>query len=495
MKNKILYRLIAYFVTTFLVFSLVIGMMFSFLFARHNLIVHKAELEKRSVNVASTLSTMLENRIDGEVRRGTGYGAYLRFIEDISMNEVWVVSNNLQPISYGHTDHDHIEIMTKSLPDWAITPIKRAIEEETVILESVYSDGHIITVIRPIVSSDGTVFGAVMLQSHVLDLNEVTSSGITLLIFSIAAAIIISIFIAVMLSNRFTKPLGMMKTAAKHISAGDYSVKTGVTQPDEIGELAIAMDEMADKLDAVSKETLKLDKLRKDFIANISHELRTPVTVIRGSLEALCDGVVVDAAKIAEYHNQMLSESFYLERLVTDLLDLARLQNPDFAIEMEMVDLKYIAEDAVRGMKHIAAQKDIKILLTSDGINYIVAGDYARLRQMLIVVLDNAIKFSPAGKKVSIALFATETINMVIQDEGCGISPEELPHIFERFYKQRSEENKTGTGLGLAIVQQIADRHGVKIGVMSSPDKGTEVRFVFQHHNIKPMPCILASNV
>ena len=481
MNSKILHRLIAYFVTTFLVFSLIIGIVFSALFSRHNLIVHRAELEKRSVNVASTLSAMLEDRIDGELRRGTGYGAYLRFIEDISMNEVWVVNHNLQPISYGHTDHDHIEIMTKSLPDWALPSVKRAIEEESVIIESVFSDGHIIIVVRPIVLLDGSVFGAVMLQSHVIDLNEVTSSGITLLIFSIAAAIIISIFIAIMLSNRFTKPLGMMKTAATQISAGDYSVKTGVSQPDEIGELAIAMDEMACKLDAASKETLKLDKLRKDFIANISHELRTPVTVIRGSLEALCDGVVSDAAKIAEYHSQMLSESFYLERLVTDLLDLARLQNPDFAIEMEAVDLKDIAEDAIRGMKHIAEKKDIKILLTCDGTNYAATGDYARLRQMLIVVLDNAIKFSPTGKKVCVALSAAEnTIDMVIQDEGCGIDPDDLPNIFERFYKQRSEENKTGTGLGLAVAKQIADRHGIEIEVISNPNRGTEFRFNFQ---------------
>jgi len=132
-------------------------------------------------------------------------------------------------------------------------------------------------------------------------------------------------------------------------------------------------------------------------------------------------------------------------------------------------------------MKRIAEQRDVKILLANDCTNYTFVGDYARLRQMLIVVLDNAIKFSPDGKNVSVALSTTEnTIEMVIQDEGCGINTEDLPHIFERFYKQRSEENKTGTGLGLAIVQQIADRHGIKIEVISSPNEGAEFRFIFQ---------------
>jgi signal transduction histidine kinase len=100
-----------------------------------------------------------------------------------------------------------------------------------------------------------------------------------------------------------------MKIAALQISVGDYTAKTGVIQKDEIGELASAMDDMSDKLEAAAQEQMKLDKLRRDFIANISHELRTPVTVIRGSLEAICNGVVSDAGKVTEYHNQMLSEA------------------------------------------------------------------------------------------------------------------------------------------------------------------------------------------
>ena len=163
-------------------------------------------------------------------------------------------------------------------------------------------------------------------------------------------AVLISFFIASGLAERFTKPLGKMKTAALRISGGDYSVKTDVLQGDEISELATALDDMAVKLNVASKESAKLEKLRRDFIANISHELRTPVTVIRGSLEALCDGVVSESQMVEDYHRQMLSESIYLERLVSDLLDLARLQNPDFTMEMSEVNLKDIVQDAVRSV-------------------------------------------------------------------------------------------------------------------------------------------------
>jgi len=487
MKNKILFRLITYFVTTFLVFSLIIGIVFSTFFARHNLNVHKVELEKRAVNVAGTLSEMLEGATDGQARQGTGYGAYRRFIEDISLNEVWVVDRGLNPISCGsehHDNTDHTELW-KELPDWTINAVIRAIDEKRLISESsnTLSQAPVIITAMPIIMDDGNVLGAALLLSHhVSDVAEITRSGVMILILSMGAAVIISVFIAVILSSRFTKPLGMMKATALRISGGDYSVKTGVKQPDEIGELAAVIDDMAGRLEASLQEQIKFDNMRRDFIANISHELRTPVTVIRGSLEAICDEVVSDPAKIDEYHNQMFSESVYLERLVSDLLDLARLQNPDFSIEFSDLDLKDVMEDVIRGMKRIAEPKNVNLIFDCTGRDFSAIGDYSRLRQMLIIIIDNAIKFSPDGKTVDIILSETESGKcIIIRDEGCGISPDDLPFVFERFYKQRSEENKTGTGLGLAIAKQIADRHGISIKITSNQGEGTE--FAFDYDN------------
>ena len=487
MKNKILFRLISYFVTSFIIFALIIGVIFTTFFSRHNTAVHITELEKRATNVASTLSEMLEGNVDGKARQGTGYGAYLRFIEDISMNEVWVVNRNLEPITCGNEEcTDHADLLNKGLPDWAVEIVLRAIDEKTLISESnnaLFEAPSVITA-APIILLDGSVIGATLLHSHVSDANDVTRNGVVILLSSMAVAVLISVFIAVVLSSRFTDPLGKMKKAAVQISGGDYTAKTGVKQLDEIGELASAMDDMSDKLAAASQEYMKLDKLRRDFVANISHELRTPVTVIRGSLEALCDGVVSDARKVAEYHKQMLSESVYLERLVSDMLDLARLQNLDFAIEVEDVDLKEVAEDVIRGMRRIAEQKQIILALACDGDSFNVIGDYARLRQMIIIILDNAIKFSLEGGMVDIALSKSDAgIIVHVRDKGCGISPDDLPNIFERFYKQRSEENKTGTGLGLAIAKQIADRHNVTVTASSEIGIGTEFTFSFRSEN------------
>ncbi len=198
--------------------------------------------------------------------------------------------------------------------------------------------------------------------------------------------------------------------------------------------------------------------------------------MIRGSLEALCDEVVTDPEQVKNYHRQMLSESISLQRLVSDLLDLSRLQNADFKIEMQPLDLCEILRDAVRSAGHLARDKNVEIAQEYDVSTLTVTGDYGRLRQMFMIVLDNAVKFSPAGGKIHVAL---KNGTVSIRDRGKGIAQEDLPHIFDRFYRVKSEDNKNGSGLGLAIAREIADRHGVEVSVTSEPNEGTEFRFRF----------------
>lgn len=484
MKNKIAFRLVSYFAVSFIVFAIIIGVLFSALFSRHNTEIHKAELERRAVSIADTVSEMLNGNMGRGIGMTGGLGAYLRFIEDIAMADVWIIDRDLELITFGRGHMRHRGITPRDLPDGAEQTVLDAFDGQASVSGgfSDFLETPTITVATPIITNSGNVIGVVLLHSHVSNINAVTNSGVLILVISIMIAILISVFIAVALSLRFTKPLAKMKKAALLISGGDYSSKTDVKQADEIGELAAVLDNMADRLALSAQESAKLDKLRRDFVANISHELRTPVTVIRGSLEAICDGVVTDAAKITEYNRQMLSESIYLERLVSDLLDLARLQNPDFAIERNDIELKEIVDDVTRSMNRIAEQKDVTLDLISEGKNFTITGDYGRLRQMLVIVLDNAIKFSREKQSIYITIARAETeITLSIRDEGCGISPEDIPHIFERFYKQRSEQNKMGTGLGLAIAKQIADRHNVAVKVASSQDEGTEFLFIFSH--------------
>jgi signal transduction histidine kinase len=478
-KSKIRIRLLLYFAGSLLVFSLIIGLVFSALFSRHNLNVHKAELEDRTTNIAGALAGFWVGSADqvqgrGMASQGMGHGAYLRFLDDIAMTDVWVVDRNLDQISRGH---GQASLAYNDLPAGAEAVIIASMDGKTTFSENFGAliGEPSITVAAPIVLSNGEIAGVVLLHEQIENIRGVTENGLIILLLSMVTAVIISFFIASALAGRFTKPLGKMKTAALRISGGDYSVKTNVVQYDEIGELATALDGMAEKLHAASQESSKLEKLRRDFVANISHELRTPVTAIRGSLEALCDGVVTKSRMVEDYHRQMLSESIYLERLVSDLLDLARLQNPDFTMEMSEVSLKDITQDAVRSIRSVAEEKSIEVQFSCDDKSFIVFGDYGRLRQILLILLDNAIKFSPAGGVVEVVLTeAPDKITLSVRDQGPGIAAEDLPYIFERFYKQRSETNKNGTGLGLAIAKQIADRHSAVLKAINRSGAGCE---------------------
>lgn len=219
-----------------------------------------------------------------------------------------------------------------------------------------------------------------------------------------------------------------------------------------------------------------MEKLRQDFIVNISHELRTPVTVIRGSLEALRDGVIPDET-VPEYYNTLFNESVHLQRLVNDLLELSRLQNIDFDIRKEPLNLADVLEEVRRSMENVAKKKNIKIRLNLDIPGYAMDGDYVRLRQMLINLMDNAIKFSPEDSEILLRLWKEDDfIKMSVKDFGQGMNEEQINHIFDRFYKQ-DLNNPNGVGLGLSIVHEIARRHDFQLTVKAKEKKGSE--FIF----------------
>ncbi len=255
-----------------------------------------------------------------------------------------------------------------------------------------------------------------------------------------------------------------MRRAAALLAEGDYAAKTAVDQPGEIGQLARTIDLLAERLAAAGEQREALDRLKQDFVANVSHELRTPVAVLRGSLEVLQDGTVSQGEEVAAYYAQMLAESRHLERLVNDLLDLSRLQDGQFRLETEETDLCAVVRDAARAIRQSARGNGVEVSLRCPGEECLLTGDYGRLRQMLLVLLDNAVKFSHPGGTVGLTL-AREAGGFVLEvtDHGRGIPPEELPHVFDRFWRAQGGENRSGTGLGLAIARQIAERHGAEL--------------------------------
>lgn len=224
-------------------------------------------------------------------------------------------------------------------------------------------------------------------------------------------------------------------------------------------------------------ESERLEQIRRDFVANVSHEFRTPLTVIRGSLEALLDGTLSESAEIQRYHQRMLSETRGLERLVGDLLELSRLQSGKITMNKELLHISSLLADAVKSMRTISEKKGIKIEYQSKQDIPPVLGDYDRLRQLFVIFLDNAIKYSPGNTKVSLeaSIQDGKTLRVKIRDQGYGIPAEELKQIWDRFYKIDQSRNGKGTGLGLAIAKHLIELHEGRVFVQSELNKGTVV--------------------
>jgi len=324
--------------------------------------------------------------------------------------------------------------------------------------------------------------GLGMYVSNLLAQNDI-ESGNWLLFYSVGAGMFLCLLKILALSLRVTKPLDKMKAAALEMKKGVYTVPTGVKQSDEIGELAAILDDMAQQLNKASSDNAEAEARRHDFMADISHELRTPITVLRSSLEALRDGIITDPKQIAGYYDEMHTESLYLERLISDLFDLARLQSTEFSFAFEDVCLRDVLRDALRTMVPIATQKKINLPCPDmNDLSYIppIQGDYGRLKQLFIVLLDNAIKFTPEKNEIIVRINSDGgKICVTIQDKGSGIALDDLPFIFERFYRTKSEVNHAGTGLGLPIAKQIADRHGAEIYISNVPSGGANVDIIF----------------
>ena len=420
MRNRIAQKLLLYFIIPLCIFALMSGVLFQTLFTRGITQDKERELITRAAALAQTLSDAAGSEgaaastgtgANGGMGRGSGSGGTMGSAMSSGMNaglnnylpslslldvDVWVLDSNLNFLTTGRR---MTAIAYTDLPADADKVVSRVFAGDTVVSRgfSVLLGAPTITVGAPIYNGD-TIIGALLMHDAVSGIQTVISQGVTVLMISGAIALAIAIVLAIWLSYAFAKPLNTMKNTALTLAGGTYDVKTGIRRTDEIGKLAQAMDILSDKLAEAKHNTEQQQQRRMEFLSNVSHELRTPAAVLRGSLEALVDGVVTDETQVREYHAQMLKETLGLQRLTNDLLELSRLQNPDFAMEQNEVIWQDVLGDALHAADQMARRKKIAIVRDMAADTLTIQGDYGRLRQMLLIVLDNAVKFSPGGR-------------------------------------------------------------------------------------------------
>ena len=286
--------------------------------------------------------------------------------------------------------------------------------------------------------------------------------------------------VSLYISGRISRPLSEMKDNAERFASGQLDSRIRVEGPDDVIRLAEALNAMAAQLDDRIHRLRKLESMRRDFVANVSHELKTPITSIKGFVETLLSGAMDKPEDSKRFLEIVAGQADRLNAIIDDLLSLSQLeQDAEKAdIIFEASELKPVLEMAIQACAPKASEKTVRVELNCLE-NVIVRINPQLLEQAVINLVDNAIKYSLPSTKVCVDVSTGETgITVAVIDEGRGIEKEHFPRLFERFYRVDRDRSREmgGTGLGLAIVKHIAQVHGGSVSVDSSVGKGSTFR-------------------
>ncbi len=313
----------------------------------------------------------------------------------------------------------------------------------------------------------------IFLDAPIVGVNKTVSSLERTLLYSLLASIITAILAGFLIARSLTKPIANISQAARNFADGNYNSRTTATGNNEIGALGRTFNTMADSL-------AEIEQNRRNFLANVSHELKTPVTSIQALSETILDGLAPKPEQQQRYIATILQESQRLDRLISDLLDLSQLEADELSILCEKLDLQaWLATESTKietllNPKHLTLEINIPEQLPP------VWCDPIRLEQIFTNLLTNAIRYSPENSTITIQLSTTKhQVAISVIDQGPGISPDDIPYIWDRFYRADKSRARTygGTGLGLAITKKLVHAMQGDISVDSHVDKGSAFTF------------------
>ena len=316
------------------------------------------------------------------------------------------------------------------------------------------------------VASHGQVVGTVALRFAADGLpapeRQVRDALLRNLAVGAGLAALVALVVGVLVSRRLTRPLGRLAAGARAIESGDLTARVDLAgEPGELGEVGAAFDRMAT---ALARE----DALRRALVADVAHELRTPVAILQASCEAMLDGVEpTTPERLSSLHDETLR----LGNLVADLETLSAAEAAGLRLDRRPVDLAAVAGDAVTSLEGRAG--DAGVGVDADLTSAVVEGDPRRLHQVAVNLLANAVKFTPAGGTITVSTRSDGALSILeVTDTGPGIPPEELPHIFDRFWRGRDAHTTSGSGIGLAVVAELVRAHNGRVEVTSQPGRG-----------------------
>lgn len=425
-------------------------------------------------------SALVESRIQEELNalqaRGNSHRAILEkhfttetiahvaLMETESTTDVVVVDANLNILGSSNQSEElknFLRLPSKELP------------REGMIIENHWETEPFIATVSPLTNNEELIGYVFMFQDtetlHLL-IKRLNQHFMLAGFFTIG----LTVFMIALLSKALTKPLIKMKDATFQISQGNFSISLPKTGNDEIGDLAKSIESLAQDLNYLTQE-------RNDFLASISHELRTPLTYIKGYTEIVLKRELSDEERRG-YLAIILEETNRLTDLIKQLFELAKMDQNSFVIEKSEVNIKDMLEKLEGKLAPAFKEKEMALHVSCQKEIYLLA-DPIRMEQIFFNLLDNSIKYSSAGAVISvIAEMRRNQLFVTVRDTGNGIPEEDLPLIFNRFYRVDKSRTRLlgGSGLGLSIVKELVNKHDGTITVRSKIQEGTEFEMIFK---------------
>lgn len=389
----------------------------------------------------------------------------------LSAEEIYSALKNKQPISDTSASAvlisgDNITSLTHG--KMGMMPFMRSISDNSLKTKGVFKNGM------------GEEFLYYKLQTDlgyivVFQNNKYSSDYLKvvyIILFSIfVIAVMLSIPLISYVGRKFTKPVLNLQKVASSISEGNFDIDCTVKTNDEI-------EVLSNSLKAMAADLKKKYQLQRDFIANVSHDFKTPLSVIRSYSEAVNDGLV-DESATKKYAGEIIKEVDRLNALVMDLLQLSKLQDGGYSLSKQFFNLQSLVHECVNQFNPLIDKKNISITISVEPVE--IFGDRKYLQRVLYNFIDNALKFSPEDGKIEIYTTRADTsLKLSIKDYGSGIEQHLLADIWDKYYKN---SQSGGMGLGLPICREILKLHGFEYGVKSSKEYGTEFYFIIPKDN------------
>ncbi|MSQ13136.1 MAG: HAMP domain-containing histidine kinase [Dehalococcoidia bacterium] len=366
-------------------------------------------------------------------------------------------SNGVRAVKYSDIPYDAII----SEPEEAVFTVRdQQTRERTMVL------------LVALQTPDGSVQGLVQGARSLRRADQLLVQVRWLLVIAMGTSLLAAISVVLIIGAVSLRPLEKMATTAQSIATGDLKQRMAFAQRgDEIGKLATAFNTMLDSIQGAFSNEQQLRGNLKAFLADVSHELRTPLTAVRGYTDVLLRGGLKNQALTERALRSMQGELERMTRLISDLLSLSRIET-GIGLRSELVDLRAVCREACAEVRVIAGGREVAL-----NTNGPVAApvDRDRLKQVVLNLLQNAIQHTPEQGHISVSVYAGDGSGVIqVADDGDGMAADDLPNVFERFYRGAGSADKPGgVGLGLAITKALVDAHHGKIAVESAPNQGT----------------------